>query len=68
MTRQMDVSGTLKKTRRICPFDSLVIHGHKQEVLFEDVHMARPRLDPLVAPLPLTAEETQQGTSLNIVS
>ena len=29
---------------------SLLIDGHKQEVLLEDVHVARPCLDPLVAP------------------
>lgn len=43
-----------------------MIHGNKQEVLFEDVHVARPRLDPLVPPLPLTAEETQQSTRFKI--
>lgn len=32
---------------------SLLIDGHKQEVLFEDVHMACPILHPLVPPVPL---------------
>lgn len=44
---------------RVHSLDSLVIHRHEQEVFFEDVHVARPRLHPLVPPLPLTAELTQ---------
>lgn len=49
-----------KKKNQLRLFDSLMIHRHKQKVLCEDVHMARPCLDPLVPPLPLTAEETHQ--------
>lgn len=33
----------------------LLVDGHEQEVLLEDVHVPCPCLHPLMPPLPLTA-------------